>query len=50
MKGAADKVAPLFLVEAPDAEAAFETAAKEFEVDTKQLMAVRRAAYPRASA
>jgi hypothetical protein len=42
MKGAADGVAPLFLVEAADAEAAIEAAAKEFKVDPKRLMAVRR--------
>jgi hypothetical protein len=29
-------------VEAPDAEAAIEVAAKEFKVDPKRLMAVRR--------
>jgi hypothetical protein len=43
MKGAADKVAPLFLVEAPDAETAIEAAAREFKMDPKRLIAVRRA-------
>jgi hypothetical protein len=32
----------LATVEAPDAEAAVEAAAKEFKVDPKRLMAVRR--------
>jgi hypothetical protein len=39
---ARSKAKHLRSVEAPDAEAAVEAAAKEFKVDRKRLMAVRR--------